>query len=172
MEENEVQKENVAQPSQDVAIQAKKMRKIGRTISVFMGFTLSLFLSLFGNLTSGHFSWQGWLISFGASLIISLIIGFAVPMKKVNDSECRRHNLDPNKFSTHLLLGLISDAIFTPIISIAMVLLAYFMATRQGAQLNLAIMMITSILDCYAVGYLLILIFTPLYTKLAFRLFR
>lgn len=150
--------------------QVKKMKKIGRLISVFMGVTLSLFLSLFGNLFSGHFAWQNWLISFGITLIISLVIGFSVPMKKVNDSECRRHNLNPNAFSTHLLLSLISDAIFTPAITIVMVLFAYFMATKSGAQLNLLKMMITSILESYAIGYILILIFTPLYTKLAFKI--
>ncbi len=148
----------------------KKMRRVGQTISLCMGITLSLCLSLFGNLRSGHFVWQQWLLSFGISLTISLAIGLSVPMKKINDSECRRHNLNPRAFSTHLLLSLISDAIFTPVITIVMVLFAYFSATRHGAQLNLPIMMITSILESYVVGYVLILIFTPLYTKLSFKI--
>lgn len=150
----------------------KKMRSISWQISICMGFTLSLFLSLMGNLLGGHFTYQNWLLSFALSFVISLIIGFSVPMKKINDSECRRHNLNPNKFSTHLLLSLISDAIFTPVISIAMVLLAYFMATKHGANLKLVPMLITSVLECYAVGYVLILIFTPLYTKLVFKINR
>ena len=86
---------------------AQKMKKVGSQMSLLMGVTLSFCLSLTGNLMgakqSGGFSVPGFLISFVVSTIISLIIGFFVPMKKVNDSVCGSLNLKPGQMGTRLM---------------------------------------------------------------------
>ena len=60
------------------------MKKVSIEMSLLMGVTLSLFLSLTGTLSSGHFTIPDFLLSFVVSFIISLIIGFLVPMNKVS----------------------------------------------------------------------------------------
>lgn len=141
------------------------MKKISMEMSILMGVTLSFFLSLTGNLTSGHFTVAGFLVSFVISLIISLIIGFLVPMKKVTDYLDGKLGLKPGKLSTRLFETLISDLIYTPVITFAMVTMAYKQATSQGAPLKYLPMLGRSELISMIVGYVLIFIFMPLFMK-------
>lgn len=142
-----------------------KMKKVARGMAILMGVTISFFLSLLGNLLSKHFTLVGFLISFGVSLAISLLIGFIVPMKKINDSLESKLGLEEHSLKTHFFETLISDLIYTPIITIVMMLMAWKRATGQGAQIPLAPMLISSLLISLAVGYVLIFIFMPLYMK-------
>ena len=149
--------------------QEKMMKQAGMKMSLCMGITLSFFLSLIGMATSGHFTLPGWLISFAVSVIISLIIGFLIPMKKVSDSACARFNLQPGKLSTRCFESLLSDLIYTPILTFCMVFLAYRSAVSHGAQLRFLPMFLSSLVICLIAGYVLIFIFLPLYTKLIIK---
>lgn len=145
------------------------MKKIGRQMSILMGVTLSFFLSLVGNLTSGHFTIMGFVTSFILSLIISLIIGFSVPMKKVTDSLDNKLGLKPGRLNTHLFESLVSDLIYTPIITLAMVTMAYKQATSHGARLSYLPMLGKSELISMVVGYVLIFICMPVFMKLVLK---
>ncbi len=143
----------------------KRMTKTyGKKISICMAITLSFFLSLIGMISSGHFELIGWIISFAVSTIISLIIGFIVPIKKVTDSACSKFNLQPGKFSTRCFESLISDLIFTPFITLCMVLLAYSRIARTGAKF--LPIFLPSLGICMVAGFILIFFFTPFYIKL------
>ena len=145
------------------------MKKIGMQMSILMGVSLSFCLSLVGSLSSGHFAVPTFLLSFLLSTIISLIIGFLVPMKKVNDSLDSKLGLQPGKFSTHLFDSLISDLIYTPIITLAMVFLNWKIATAHGAQIPFGPMFVKSLILSMLVGYLLIFVLMPLFLKLVMR---
>ena len=147
----------------------EKMKKIGREMSVLMGVTLSLALSLLGNLTSGRFTPVGFLISFILSTIISLIIGFLVPMKKITDSFETKHGIQPGSMKARLYESLVSDLIYTPIITIVMIVMAYKNATAHGANIPFAPMIIRALVLSLIVGYILIFIFMPLYLKLVMK---
>jgi hypothetical protein len=147
-----------------------EMKKIGRQMSVLMGLTLSFCLSLAGNLASGKFTVPGFIISFIASLVISLLIGFFVPMKKVNDSLDTKLGLQPGKTSTHAFESLISDLIYTPIITVVMVALAYKNATSHGAKgLHFGPMLAKSMVLSLVLGYILIFIFMPVFMKIVLK---
>ncbi|MBQ7707595.1 MAG: hypothetical protein IJT72_07435 [Lachnospiraceae bacterium] len=141
------------------------MKKIGLQMSFLMGLTLSFFLSLTGLLAAGKFSPIGWLISFAISFFISMIIGFIIPMKKVNDAVNNKFNLEPGKFGTRCVESLISDLIYTPIITLAMVFMAYKKATAHGAKIPFMGMFGKSLLLSLAVGFVLIFIFMPIFMK-------
>ena len=145
------------------------MRKIGIQMSILMGVSLSFCLSLVGSLSSGHFTMPTFLLSFAVSTIISLIIGLLVPMKKVNDSLDAKLGLQPRKLSTHLFESLISDLIYTPIITLAMVFLNWKLATAHGAQIPFLPMFVKSLILSMLVGYLLIFVLMPLFLKLVRR---
>ena len=147
----------------------KMMKKVGIKMSLCMGITLSFFLSLIGTATSGHFSVPGWITSFLISAVISLIIGFIVPVKKVTDSACARFNMQPGKLSTKCFECLISDLIYTPVITLCMVFFAYRMATAQGAPLHFLPMFLSSLVICLIAGFILIFIFMPFYMKLLIK---
>ena len=61
-----------------------KMKTAGRLISMMMGLILSFFQSLAGQLRSGQFTFQGWIVSLALSIAVSWLIGYIVPMGKVS----------------------------------------------------------------------------------------
>ena len=147
------------------------MKKIGLFMSLLMGVTLSLCLSLIGTLSSGNFTVPAFLISFAVSLAISLVIGFLVPMQKVSGAAVRKAGLKEHSLSARCLESLVSDLIYTPIITVVMILLAYKQATSHGADLKLAPMMIRSLLINLVIGFALIFIFMPVYLKMLLKKF-
>lgn len=146
--------------------QAKMMRRIGMKISICMGVSLSFFLSLTGIATSGHFSLHAWIRSFVISALISLIISFLVPMKKVNDKIIEKYGLQPGAVSTRCITSLISDLIYTPVITLCMIYLAYKSATAYGAQLHFLPMYLSSLIMCFVIGFILIFILEPVFIKM------
>ena len=144
----------------------KNMRSIGRKMSLCMGITLSFFLSIIGMASGGHFNLMGWLISFIISTVISLVIGFLVPIKKVTDIACSKCGMQPGRISTRCFESLISDLIFTPLITLCMVYLAYKKAASMGAPVSFLQMFLPSFGICMVAGFILIFFLTPLFLKL------
>lgn len=150
----------------------KVMKKIGIGMSFLMGIVLSFFLSLVGTLSGGHFTIPSWLISFLISFVISIIIGLLVPMKPVLDKADAKAGLKPGTLPARFFESLISDLIYTPIISLCMVSFAYFQVKRAAAFVPDMVvppflpMFLKSLLLTMAVGYVLIFIFQPLFMKM------
>lgn len=145
---------------------AENMKSIGIKMSILMGITLSFSLSLTGNLSSGRFSIPAFLSGFVISLIISLVIGFLVPMGKLGASFCRKLGLNSGTLGARLFESLISDIVYTPLITFIMVTMAYKSAVSHGAKLSYLPMLGKSLIISLVVGYILIFIFMPLYLKL------
>ncbi len=144
------------------------MKTIGIKMSILMGLTLSFFLSLvgtfFGTMRAGRpFPPVGWLISFFVSLAVSLIIGFAVPMGRISRSVDKEFGHGTLK--ARLVDALISDLIYTPVITLLMVFLNYRQAVAQGSQAPFLAMFLPSLALCLVVGYVLIFIFQPMFMK-------
>lgn len=150
----------------------KKMRKVGMFVSICMGVTMSFFLSLIGTALSGHFSIAGWLIGFLISTAVSLLIGFIVPMKKVTEGASRALKLKPHSLIARCVESLVSDLIYTPIMTLVMVFYSYRNAISHGApaeSLNFGKMILGSIWMCLAAGFLLVFILMPLFVKMAMK---
>ncbi len=150
----------------------EQMRKIGREVSIKMAVTMSFFLSLVGNLTSGHFSLMGFISSFFISLVISLIIGLIIPIGKLGGAACRAARLRQGSLGARLMESLVSNLIFTPIMTLVMVFLAYRAVMRQSggmAQLSFGSMFLRSLIICFIIGYVIIFIVQPLFFKQAMK---
>lgn len=102
-------------------------------ISVLMGVSMSFFLSLTGTLLSGHFTVPMWLISFGISLAISLLIGFIVPMKPLTDKVCSKFGADERSIKGKLISAAVADLVYTPVITVIM---CFVMTSIAGAQID------------------------------------
>ncbi len=148
------------------------MKKIGREMSILMGVSLSLILSLVGNLSSGHFTPVGFLVSFIASTLLSLLISFLVPFKKLTTALDAALGIKSGTLNARLFESLVSDLLYTPLITLSMVLLAWNMMCRQAppeAQIPFLPMFLHSLLLCLVIGYVLIFFLTPLYLNLTLR---
>lgn len=155
------------------------MKKIGKKINLLMGLTMSIGLSIVGNIAGGGQRPVpaiiiGILVSFVASFIISMIIGTLVPMKTVGDKVCAAAKTNNSSFKGKALTSLVSDLIYTPIITLAMVALARVMAGKNDPKAlehmpPFIIMFLSSLAICFIVGWVLIFIFQPLYMKMVLK---
>ena len=177
------------------------MKKISIRMSLYMGLAMSLTLSLVENISSKRFSFPIFLITLGASFVISVLIGLVIPMGKIGQAATK--NMKQGGLGARALESLISDLIYTPVITLAMVwlvqnLVPVFagMAAKQSVKLQggskeamelaaleaneeaaanlppFAIMFLTSLALCFVIGYVLIFILQPLFMKLLFKKFR
>ncbi|MBQ5338874.1 MAG: hypothetical protein J6Z40_06890 [Oscillospiraceae bacterium] len=146
------------------------MKKIGLQMGLLMGVTLSFCLSLYGNLHSGHFTLPSFLISFLISCAISFIIGFVVPMPKLEEGICRKLGVNQRSLGGNALTSLMSDLIYTPLITLAMTALAFKQASAHGAAIPFMGMFIGSVLISLLIGFVLIFLLKPLFLKLVLKL--
>ncbi|MDO4864739.1 MAG: hypothetical protein Q4A05_11270, partial [Ruminococcus sp.] len=151
----------------------KKMKTVGILMSVFMGVTLSFCLSLLGNLRAeGGFKPIIFIVSFAVSALISLIIGFIVPMRRISTAITK--NMKPRSIGAKLVDALVSDLIYTPVITLAMIILVRFMANKMsGGQAELPpfiVMFLGSLVLSLVVAFIIILIVTPLFMMLSFKI--
>lgn len=147
------------------------MKYILPVMTVLMGFTMSLVLSFTGTLAGGHFTVQSWLFSFGISFLLSLAIGFIVPVKKAGDAFCKKCRTVPECPKGNFLSALISNLIYTPLLTIVMVGIMVMKATAQIPVLSkrleiMAHAVVPSLIICFVVGYVAIVIFQPLFIRL------
>ena len=110
-------------------------------MNLFMGVTLSFFLSLTGNLTAkGGFSPVAFVVSFIISTVISLVIGFIIPMRKVEGGLTKALGLRERSIPAAIVSALVSDLIYTPFMTLAMIFLARRMAMKDVPQFTRALL--------------------------------
>lgn len=148
------------------------MKKMMIGMTFLMGFTMSICLSLLGTLTSGHFSVPSFLISFGISFALSLMIGFSVPVKPLGDKICEKWKVNPRSFKGTAVSALVSDLIYSPFITIVMEVVMLKNAAEhapEGAVPPIGKVLPGSLLLCLAVAYVVIMITQPLFVRLLMR---
>ena len=145
------------------------MKKIGLQMSILMGAALSFCLSLFGTLHSGHFSVPAFLFSFAVSLIVSLVIGFLVPMPKLEAAVCEKLNTEQRSLKGNALTALLSDLIYTPLITLAATALAYPKMVKAGGSVSFGGMFLASLIPSLVIGCVLIFFLKPLFLKLVLK---
>lgn len=149
------------------------MKKIMITMTILMGLIMSLVLSLVNTALSGHFTLPGFLISFLVSFVISLIIGFLIPVKKLGDAFCKKLNAVPESPKGTFLSAIVSDLIYTPVITVVMVVLMVTNARKQipeevlsaGGGPSIARTLPVSLIVSLLVGYIVIILVQPVLVK-------
>lgn len=144
------------------------MKKVGILMNIFMGFFMSVILSLVGTLSGGHFTVPSWLLSFAISFVISLVIGFLVPIMKLGDLACEKCKVNPRSLPGNLISGVVSDLIYTPLITIIMVNVMLHNAAKHapaGMVPTVGQVLPGSLLLCLVIGYIAIIILQPILIK-------
>jgi hypothetical protein len=144
-------------------------KRVGLKMNIAMGLLMSFSMSLIGNLTSGHFQIIGFLISFVISTIISIIIGFIIPMGRLGAALCKMCRLKQGSMGARVLESIVSDIIYTPVLTAIMVGLAYMMVMKQSggmAPVTYGQMFLGSFFICLGAGFVIIFIFQPIFLKM------
>ena len=138
--------------------------KIKFQMSIMMGVTLSLCLSFVGTFTSGSFTPAAFVVSFLESLLISLVIGYFVPMKLLDDKACEKAGITGKPLACRALGSLISDLVYTPIITIFMVTIN-FVKIPEAHRPPYFIMLGKSMLISLVVAYLIVFLVAENFMK-------
>ncbi len=144
-------------------------KKIGIHMSLCMAISLSFALSLMGNLMSGHFSAPGFLLSFAVSTVLSLLIGVLFPMPKLQGFVCRKTGWEQRSGKVHAVVSLLSDLVYSPVITLCNVTLAFRSAEKHGAGFPFLPMFLRSFAISLIVAYVLIFLLTPLFIKIILK---
>ena len=138
-------------------------------MSLLMSVTMSFVLSLIGNLSSGRFTFPGFIRSFLISLVIGLALGFFVPIRKISASLLKMTGTAPETLKGRCLSSLVSALVYTPLMTFAMVYMAYRQATAHGAALDLGKMLWRS--ECISIlaSFVLSFVITPIYSRMIFN---
>lgn len=148
----------------------KDRRKISILMSVYMGFVMSIFMTITGvcvgmlpNVLQHRIPPQAMISSlisgFFISFAISMMIGFVVPMHSITGSATK--NMEPG-FGKRCVETLISDVIYTPVISVVMVAFAYMSNNKNGeGGPSFFMMLIPSLIACFIVGFIIIFLVQP-----------
>ncbi|MBP1591011.1 MAG: hypothetical protein ILP22_03110, partial [Oscillospiraceae bacterium] len=114
------------------------------------------------------------IISFILSTIISIIIGLVIPMRKIEGGIVKAVGLKERSIPANIISSLISDIIYTPIITLAMICLARKMAMKASnghAELPpFIVMYLGSLALSFVIAFIIILIVPPLYMKLVMKI--
>lgn len=140
------------------------MRNIGRSMNIAMGVALSYCLTLTGMLTSGqHFEPMEFVINFAASTVISIVIGFLVPLRAITEKFCGK--MPQGSLKRRCAEALIPDFIYSPVMTLLMISLAYWNNHKQGGQMPFLPPFIKGLIISLIVGYILSFILMPLFLK-------
>ncbi|SFC98946.1 hypothetical protein [Ruminococcus albus] len=142
--------------------------KIKIQMSIMMGVTLSLCLSFVGSFTSGNFTVGSFLVGFLESLLISLVIGYFVPMKLLEDKACEKAGITGKPLPCRALGSFISDLIYTPIITIFMVTIN-FVKIPAAHRPPYVLMLGKSMLISFVVAYLIVFLVADNYMKIILK---
>ena len=145
------------------------MKKMNIQMGLLMAATLSFFLSLTGLLTAGKFTVPAFIISFLESFVISLIIGFFIPMKKLGDAAVNKAGIQPHSLKARLLETLLSDLIYTPFMTFVMVFMAHKQASKGGHPPPFIAMYGKSLIISLVVAYVIIFIVQPVFLKFVMK---
>ncbi len=141
------------------------MKKVGREMSLLMGFSMSCILTMVGLLTAKRFTVPGFIKSFLISFVISMIIGLIIPMKKVSDGVLRKCEAKPGTMKARILEALVSDILYSPLMTLVMVYMAYREATSHGASIPFGPMLLKSEIISFITAFILSFILTPVFMK-------
>ncbi len=147
----------------------EKIKKAGMQISIYMGVTMSFFLSLLGNLLSGHFTLILFLVTFAASTTVCYIIALLIPLGLLTEAATKK--LKQDGFPANCLASLISDIIYTPLLTLIMIVLVRMMLPAEARSYlpPFIKMYIGSLIPSFIAGFFLVLVFMPLFRKMVLK---
>lgn len=145
------------------------MKKVGHEMSLLMGLSMSFILTIVGMLTAKRFTVPGFIKSFLISFVISMIIGLIIPMKKVSDGVLRKCETKPGTLKARILEALVSDVLYSPLMTLVMVYLAYREATSHGARIPFGLMLLKSEIISFITAFILSFILTPVFMKIVMK---
>ena len=144
------------------------MKTPARKMSLMMGSSMSLTLSMIGMISANAFTLPRFLLSFAVSFAISFMITSLVPIPKITAAPAEKLGLAPGSLARRALEALLSDLMLTPLMTFVMVYMAYTRAVSHGARIPFGPMILRSEIISIIAAFILIFFLSPVFLKIAF----
>ncbi len=142
-------------------------QKAGLKMSLLMGLMMSFSLSLIGLLSAGRFTLSGFLVNFLTSFVISFLLGMILPVRKIAMKAAGA--FPPGSLKSRAVEALVSDLLYTPLMTFVMVYISYRQAVSHGAKIPFGPMLLKSELISIFFAFFLIFFLSPVLMKIAFK---
>ena len=90
-------------------------------------------------------------------------------MKKVSDGVLRKCDAKPGTLKARILEALVSDVLYSPLMTLVMVYLAYREAASHGARIPFGPMLLKSEIISFITAFILSFILTPVFMKIVMK---
>ena len=147
------------------------LKKVGNVVSFCICLTLSFILPLIGVVQSGSFKAGVYLLNLVISFTLSYSISLLVPLLKINMMLEKKLKLRTGCLKARLLETLVSDLIYTPLITTVMTSFAWYNIKTAGDGAPPFIpMLLTSVAISFTVAYIVIFFTAPIYVILGMKM--
>ncbi|MBR2086908.1 MAG: hypothetical protein IJ906_07215 [Oscillospiraceae bacterium] len=147
----------------------KLAKRVGLEMNILMSVSMSLCLALTGLLSSGQFTLPGFIESFLISLIISFLLGIFVSVPRINTAVEQKFRLKRGSMTARAAESLVSDLVYTPVMSVIMITLAWITARAHGANPPYLMMLLKGLGLSLLTAFLLIFLFEPLFLRMVLK---
>ena len=153
----------------DIENSQNNMQVFAKQMSICMGIMMSSSLTFIGLLGAGNLSFPSFILNFVISFTVISVVGRFFDAGKISLDILQKHDIDPHSMKGRIMQALITDLIYSPIMTFIMTLIGYFMATRQGVQISYFPMFFKALITSVIAAFFLCLIFTPIFEKLIMK---
>ena len=98
----------------------KMMAKVGRRVGLLMNTFNTILFSTIGTLSSGHFTWSGWLFGAAVGWCTGAVITSIIPVKDTQDWVLEKTKTDGKTLKGRLIASLSTNFIVMPAMTIVM----------------------------------------------------
>ena len=149
----------------------KDMKKVGSFVSFSVCLTFSIILPLIGVIQSGSFKVGVYLLNMIISFVMSYSISLLVPLLKINMMIEKKLHLKFASLKARLLETLVSDLIYTPVITTIMTAFAWYNIKTSGEEAPPFVpMLLSSVTISFAVAYIVMFFIVPIYVMLGMKI--
>jgi len=148
------------------------MSNIDKSMNICMGIAMSFVLTLVGSLSSGHFRFQSFIMSLLLSSVISIMLGFVIPVGKINRSINEKFGTGGHGIKARIINSLIADIIYTPILTYIMVGFSLIIMTKNidvEVEVPFFSTFWKSLKLCFLVGFVVVFLIQPVIFKWLMR---
>ena len=148
---------------------AEAMKEYGRKLSLCMGIMMSFCLSAIGLFSANAFTPLSLLLNFAISFTVISIVSRFFNAERIAVGVLERNSIDPGSIKGRMIQALIVDLIYSPIMTFAMVTIAYVSASKNGNDMPYIPMLLKGLAVSFVAAFFLCLIFVPIFEKILNR---
>lgn len=110
----------------------KSQKKVGRLMSLCMGFINGTVMAAIGMGMSGHFTVAGLFISLAVASVVMILLSCFISLKKVSEKATEKFNATPGTLKHRIIAGAATSLVMCPVMTLVMTSLMVSNGIKQS----------------------------------------